>query len=239
MAAPTDSARVATNVTTAAGTHNVNVGSPVAGTLLIVFARYPADPGAVTFTGYTPFGGPDTSDATDDTTIVFYRWADGAEGATDVCSPTNSVKAAYICWEVTGAENPSVSPPQISAVAVGTTSANTANPDSVAPANPPQDTLYLAMAAGGGEVGAYTGAPANYGNLVTANSGTGGAAASNCFMGGASRQITASSSDDPGAFTHGAHTGGWTAFAVAIREPVPFTYQPRHGFVNHGSTAIV
>lgn len=216
MAAPTDSARQGTNVTTASTTHTVNVGSPVAGTLLIVFARYAAAPGAVTFTGYTPFGGPDATDATDDTTIVFYRWADGAEGATDVCNPTNSVKAGYICWEVTGAEDPAALAPTISTVAIGTTAANAANPASVAPPLAPQDTLYIAMAGGDGEVGAYTAAPTNYGNLATANSGTGGAAATNVLMGGASRQISASSSDDPGVFTHGAHTTGWTAYTVAI-----------------------
>lgn len=224
MAAPVDSARVATNITTAATSHAVNVGSPVAGTLLIVFARFAAAPGAVTFTGYTVFGGPDATDATDDTTTVFYRWSDGAEGPTDTCAPTNSVKAGYIAYEITGAENPAVSIPQISAVAVGTTAANTANPNSVAPAGAPRDTLYLALAGGDGEVGAYTAVPTNYANLQAANSGTGGTAASNVLMGGASRQITASSSDNPGAFTHAAHTTGWTAFAVAIREPAPNTF---------------
>jgi hypothetical protein len=219
LAAPVDSARINTNVSTAATTWNVNVGSPAAGTLLIVYARFAAAPGAVTFTGYTVFGGPDATDATDDTTTVFYRWADGTEGATDVLSPTNSVKGCTICWEVTGAEDPAISPPQISAVAIGTTTANTANPNSVAPASPPRDTLYLAMSGGDGEAVAYTGAPTNYVNLIAANSGTGGLPATNVVAGGASRQLTASSSEDPGAFTHGAHTTGWTAFAVAIREP--------------------
>lgn len=221
MAAPVDSARVATNVTTAAGTWNVAVGSPVAGTLLIVYIRCAADPGALTFTGYTIFGGPNSSDATDDTTAVYYRWCDGTEGPDDVFDPANSVKGCAICWEITGAENPAISLPQISAVAVGTTAANTANPNSVAPAGPPRDTLYLAMAGGDGEVGAYTAFPTNYANLQAANSGTGGAAGTNCFAGGASRQILASSSEDPGAFTHGAHIAGWAAFAVAIREPAP------------------
>ena len=220
MAAPVDSARVATNISTAGTTHAVNVGSPVSGTLVIVFARFAAAPGTITMTGYTSLNGAagDSSDATDDTTIVFYRWADGTEGATDDCTTVNSVKAGFISWEVTGAENPSTSAPTISTVAVGTTAANTANPGSVAPAGAPRDTLYIAMAGGDGEVGAYTAAPTNYANLQAANSGTGGVAASNVLMGGASRQITASSSDDPGVFTHGAHTTGWTAYTVAIRE---------------------
>lgn len=225
MAAPTDGARINTNVSTAATTHNVNVGSPVLGTLLIVFSRFPADPGAVTFTGYTVLAGPNTSDATDDTTTIFYRWADGAEGASDVLSPTNSVKGAHLSWEILGAEHPASSLPQVSAVSVGTTTLNTATGNSASVVIPPRDTLYLTMAAGDGEVGAYTAAPTNYVNLVVGNSGTGGLAATNCFIGGASRQILASTSDDPGVFTHAAHTGGWTAYTVAIAEAHVF---PRH-----------
>lgn len=222
MAAPVDSARVATNITTAATSHAINVGSPVAGTLLIVFVRFASDPGVVTFTDYAVFGGPDASDASNDTTIVFWHVADGAEGATDTLTTDNSVKLGAICWEVTDADT--FTAPQISAVAVGTTAANTCDPNSVAPLSPPQDTLYLVLGGEDGEVGAFTAAPTNYGNLIAANSGTGGAAASNVLMGGASRQISASSSDDAGAFTHGAATTGWTAFAVAIRPPQPFVF---------------
>ncbi|HSE46437.1 MAG TPA: hypothetical protein VLA89_14015, partial [Gemmatimonadales bacterium] len=67
-------------------------------------------------------------------------------------------------------------------------------------------------------------APTNYVNFQAANSGTGGAGASNVLMGGASRQISASSSDDAGAFTHVAALNGWTAFAIAIRPPQPSTF---------------
>lgn len=216
MAAPTDSARQGTNISTAATSHAINVGSPVVQTLLIVFVRFAADPGTVTFTGYTQIA-TDTSDATDDTTRIYYRRADGSEGATDTLSTTNSVKLGAICWEITGAEDPARSAPTVSTVAVGTTAANSANPNSVAPDGAPQDTLYLAMAGGDGE-SSYTAAPTNYNtNLVTANSGTGGAVATNVYMGGGSRALTASSSDDPGAFTHSAHANGWTAYTVAIR----------------------
>lgn len=220
MAAPVDSARQATSESTAVTTHPINVGSPVAGTLLIVFCRFAAAPGTVTFTGYNSLA-DDSTDATDDTTRVFWRWADGTEGATDDLTTVNSVKAAHISWEVTGAQNEA---PAISAVSVGTTTANTATSNSVAPTGAPQDTLYISMAGGDGEVGAYTAAPTNYTSpgLITANSGTGGLPATNVFIGGASRQITSSSSDDAGVFTHGAHTTGWTAFAVAIRTLQPY-----------------
>jgi hypothetical protein len=220
MASPVDAGRNATNVSTASTSWAVNVGSPAAGTLLIVFLRFAAAPGTITFTGYTPLVAGDTSDASDDTTAIYYRWADGTEGATDTCAPTNSVKGAAICWRITGAANPATQAPEVSSVAVGTTAANSANPNSVSGTGGSKDYLFLAMAAGDGESGAYTGAPTNYTNLQAANSGTGGLPATNCLMGGASRQLTAAS-DDPGAFTHAAHTTGWTAYTVVVHPAPP------------------
>lgn len=230
MAAPVDSARQGTNVSTAAATWDVNVGSPSAGTLLIVLVRCAAAPGAITFTGYTQLV-LDTSDATDDTTAIYWRQADGTEGATDVFDPTNIIKGCAICWEITGADDPTLggsSIPTVSTVAVGTTAANSANPNSVAPAGAPQDTLYLALMGLDGEGNAPTASPTNYSAVTTANSGTGGAVATNCSIGGGSRQISASSSDDPGVFTHAAATTGWTAYTVAIRPPQPAAALPPH-----------
>ena len=229
MASPVDAARQATNITTAAASHAINVGSPVAGTLLIVFVRIAAAPGTITFTGYTSLNGAagDSSDASDDTTIVFYRQANGTEGAQDTLTTVNNVKLGAICWEVTGAEDPATIAPEISAVAVGTTVANTCDPNSRAVTGGPKDVLYLALGGGDGEVGAYTATPTNYTNLQVANSGTGGVPATNVFMGGGSRQILASSSDNPNAFTHAAHTTGWTAYLLAIHPASAVAFMPR------------
>jgi hypothetical protein len=197
------------------------VGSPSAGTLLIVLTRFASDPGAITFTGYTPLVAGDSSDATDDTTSIFYRWADGAEGATDTLTTGNSVKGCALSWEITGAINPLAIPPEVSTVAVGTTTANTANPNSRAVTGGPKDVLYIAMMGLAGEANAPTASPTNYSAVTTANSGTAGAVATNCSIGGGSRGITSSSSDDPGVFTHAAATGGWTAYTVVIHPPGP------------------
>lgn len=223
MASPVDSARQGTNITTAATSHAINVGSPAAGTLLIVLVRFAGNQGTVTFTGYTPLVF-DGSDASDDQTWIFYRDADGTEGATDTLTTSNSIKLAAICWEITGAEDATTSPPVLSTVAVGTTAANSANPDSVAPAGAPRDTLYLALMGLDGEGNAPSGAPTNYSNLTTANSGTGGVASTNCSVGGASRALTSSSSDNPGTFTHAAATTGWTAFTLAVHEPSSYDF---------------
>ena len=236
MAAPTDSARVGTNITAAGATWAVNVGSPVLGTLLIVWIRSAAASGGATFAGYTALVADEASDATDDTTYIYYRWADGAEGATATWDPVNSVKGCAICWEITGAEDPGSSPPLVSTVNVGTTTLNTAQSNSRAPQDPPRDTLYLTMMGLDGEGNAPTVAPTNYGNLATANSGTTGAVATNNSVGGASRQISASASDDPGVFTHAAAAAGWTAYTVAIVEPHVI---PRNPAINHQNPAVL
>lgn len=212
-----------TSQTTTAGTaHTINVGSPSAGTLLIVLIRFGAAQGTITFTGYTSIAN-DASDAGAGSTAIYYRWADGAEGVSDAMTTQNSAKMAAICWEVTGAENPATQAPQVSTVATGTTTANTCNPGTVTPTGGSKDYLFIACGTEDGEVGAFTAAPTNYVNLQAANSGTGGTAGTNVLIGGASRQLTAAS-DDPGVFTHGAANLGWTAFTVAVHPLAPQTY---------------
>lgn len=235
MAAPVDSARVASSTTTAGTSHTINVGSPVAGTLLLVFIRFAGAPGTVTFTGYTQLAS-DTSDASDDQTMIFVRDADGTEGASDALTTANSVKMAAVAYEITGAETAARSAPAVSTVAVGTTAANGANPGSVSPTGGTQDALYLALMGLDGEGNAPTVEPTNYGNLVTANSGTAGAVATNCSVGGASRQISASSSDDPGNFTHAGANAGWTAYAVAIHEPGLFAEDANRAVTDTGGS---
>lgn len=236
MAAPVDAARPTTSGL-AVSPAPINVGSPAAGTMLIVFARFSSGTQTTTsMSGYTELA-RDTSDASDDTTIVWWRWADGTEGATDDITVASSVKHAAICWNVTGTVNEA---PAISTVVIGTTAANSANSGSVAPNSAPQDTLYISMSGGDGEGGAYTAAPTNYTNLVTVDSGTGGAVTSNVIIAGASRGVTASSSDDPGVFTHPAHNAGWAAYTVALRAaaaPAPLVLE--QGFVNFQDPGVL
>lgn len=234
MAPPVDSDRTITQITTAGTSHAINVGSPVAGTLLVVHVRFAQATGSVGFTGYNNIAN-DNTDASSGVTHIYWRAADGAEGATDTLTTGTSIKLAAVCYEITGAVSEA---PQVSTVAIGTTVANTCESSSVAPASPPQDTLYLTLGALDGEGTGFSAAPTNYVNLTTANSGTGGAATSNCIIGSASREISASSSDDAGAFTHAAALNGWTAFAVAIRAPAA-GFQPRHEAINFTGTAVL
>lgn len=240
MASPVDFERTLTGSGGAAVTSlNVAIsttGGPSAGELLLVFARFAGAPGTVTYTGYTQLGS-DTSDASDDQTMVFYRLADGSEGNTDPMSWVNSVKPLTIGWRITGAADPATQAPEISTVAVGTTAANSANPNSRSVTGGPKDVLYFALCAYDGEGGSPTGAPTNYTNLIANNSGTAGAVATNCAIGGASRQISASSSDDPGAFTHPAAANGWTAWTVVVHPPADFVLQ--QGFVDFNDPGVL
>lgn len=219
MSNPVDSARPTTSVSSAATTHNINVGSPIYGDLLLVLWRAAAAPGTVTFTGYTPLNGAsgDSSDASDDSTFIFYRRAIGTEGTTDPLTTQNSVKSAAICWVIKNAQTPTIQAPERSTVMVFTTSANAANPTVVTPTGGSKTYLFIAVAGIDQESTTFS-ALTNYVNLVNANSGTTGSVATNCIIGGGTRQLTASS-EDPGAFTHGAAATGGCSYVIAIHPP--------------------
>jgi hypothetical protein len=205
-----------------------------AGDLLVCFIRGSTNL-ISSFTGWTQLAS-DASDASDDTSAVYYRLSDGADPVSLVWNA--NTKGCAITWRITGAADPATRAPEISTVAVGTTAANTCDPGNVSVTGGPKDVLYLALGCEDGEVGAFTGAPANYTNLQAANSGTGGAASSNTLMGGASRAISASSSDNPGVFTHAAANAGWTAWTVVIHPPAVVSFQPRPAGVNFQDPAV-
>lgn len=242
MASPVDAARATTNITSSAGTHVINLpGSIAAGDLLVMYLRSASTLVLTTPpTDWVKLIDADNSDASDDTTWILYKWATGSEGATvSVVYDAGSARGCAICWRITGAENPSTQPPETSTVAVGTTTANTANPTTVTPTGGSKDYLFLAVASQDGEAGAYTASPTNYSTISAANSGTFQGTTTNVQMGGGSRQLTAAS-EDPGAFTHAAAVTGWSAFAVAIHPPgAPAAPVPRYGFVDHANPGVL
>jgi len=189
--------------------------NPSAGELLVMFLRFAAAPGTITATGYTAFAGPDTSDASDDTSVIYYRWADGTEGASDTITTANSVKSAGSGCIVTGAENPATQAPQASTVAIGT-GAN-ADPTTVTPTGGAKDYLWLSYLGMDGETQSASIA-GGWTLQGVGTSGTGGAAATNCITWQAFLASNAASMDPP-AWTSTAPTSGWTAWAVAVHPP--------------------
>jgi hypothetical protein len=222
MASPVDAARLSSSITTAADPLSVNLpsGLGTAGELLVVYGR---TAGAQTFnlpSGWTWLLENNIADATDDATSIIYRWTDGTETSPFSWDVSAAAKGATLSWRITGAENPATQVPQVGTINTGTTGANVANPGAVTPTGGSKDYLFLAAMGLDGEGNGPTGFPTNYINATGANSGTGGAVATNCSVGGASRQLTAST-EDPGAFTHLTATTGWMALTVAIHPAAP------------------
>ena len=214
MASPVDAARTPTNVSTAADPWSVALPASSASELLFLYVRVSAEL-PVTPSGWTRLGSL-VSDASDDTSAIYYRWTDGSEGVALSFEISASAKGAAIAYRITGAENPSTQPP---VTAAGFSSGTGANPDfsSNAPSPPagsPTDFLFICVCGMDGETQSFT-EPAGYANLQQADSGTGGSAATNVRIAGASKQATATE-DDPGAWTVAAPQSGWSGITVAF-----------------------
>lgn len=221
MAYPVDANRFASGSTVAETAHTVQFSTaPVVGELLIVFYRFAGAPGSLTYTGFTSLAN-DTSDASDDSTTLWWKWADGTETATTTLTSGNAIKGAAITWQVTGAKNIA---PTLNGPAVGT-AANQDAQDS-APGN--GDWLIITVIGLDGETQSPTGVPTNYGNRVDSNSGTAGAVATNTIICGVSRQVTITSGgvEVIGAWTHPAPNSGVTSYTLAI-PPAPSAPMPR------------
>ena len=208
-----------TNGTTATTTPVVNLPTGiVAGNLLLVLIRV-AVAGAIGWPGGWTELFDDASDASDDQTAMAWRKADGTEGATITLSSGNG-KFAALSWRITGAEDPTVQPPQFATLAVGT-SVNP-NPGLLTPTGGAKDYLWLAVGGWEGEQTSPPGTfPANYTlNQIGANSGAAAAITTNCRVAGAGQQLNAAS-EDPGTYTISV-SDDWTATTVAIH-PAPTT----------------
>lgn len=213
MAAPTDAGRTGTNITTAADPWTVTMPASIAaGDLLVAAGR---TGGAQTFnlpSGWNWLLQNDTSDASDDAVSVIWRSAAGSDTLSWDLSA--AAKGATIVWRITGhgASNPEVS-------TIFGTGAN-CDPASITPSGGVLDYLVLSFASLDGETQTFT-VNSPFTNLQQANSGTGGAAATNVRIAGSSFQGTAVSTVDPAAFTNAAPSNGWHAATIAIFPPLP------------------
>jgi hypothetical protein len=135
-----------------------------------------------------------------------WRKADGTEGAT-ISVTIASSRSAHITLRVTGATDPTVTPPE-AGTAVATNNTNAPDPPTVTPTGGSKDYLFLAcFASSAGRI--TTTQPTSYNSTRTegSNSGT----TTNVGIGVADRALTASS-ENPGTFLT---TGGTTEEVVA------------------------
>jgi len=203
-----------TSGSTATTTPVVNLpGSLVAGNLLVVLIRN-ASAGAI--------GWPDASwvelfdasdDAADDQMALAYHTVTGAEGSTITLS-SGSGRFAAIAWQISGAEDITVNPPQLSTVATG--SATEPNSTTVTPTGGSKTYLFGALFGMAGEQTGITAYPTSY-TLGQAfiTSLTAGAVGLNCVVGGAWRQATGAT-EDPSVWDVTGTLSDWTAYTVAV-----------------------
>jgi len=229
MAFPTDAARLNTNGTSAATNKVCSLigsggGNPVSGDLLVLILRSAAADTHTTPTNWTQLVLNNADDASLDVTSVWYKVADGAEGATVTVTCTTSLKFTAICWAITGHD--SATAPVISAAATSTN--NAPDPPSLTPAGGAKDFLWLWIGGWEGEqTSPPTGNPTNYSNPIGADSGTAGATSTNCRCAGASRQLNAASENPPSWLI--SVSEDWTAWTLAI---YPATIQPTRGRIS-------
>lgn len=240
MAFATSFAPAATNISTAADPHTVNInpsGTPNQNELLLCIGRIPAgnQSGTIFPTGWTQQFNVTQAGSSTDRICVGYKYltAGAAEiGASTMSCDVDTATArlgAWLVWRILGAENPGTQAPQFATATTGTT----ANPDSgsVTPAGGTvKDYLIFTIGTAEGEqTTPYGTLPTNY-SLYSggANSGTGGAVATNCTMTGAARELNTGSAQDPGAFTMSL-ADDWWAMTVLIHPssaPPPTSMPP-------------
>lgn len=210
MAFPVDAGRAATNGSTAAVNKICNLPAGIqSGDLLVLILNTVAADTHSTPTGWTALALNNGDPASDDTTSIWYRVANGSEGSSVTVSCTTSDKFAAICWRITGAATP-----ELSTMATGADDAP--DPPSLTPSGGTKDYLWLWLGAWEGEQQPPlpTGNPTNYSNPVGAHTGTVGFTDTNARVAGASRQINAASEDPPSWTISSANN--WRAWTLAV-----------------------
>lgn len=208
MAAPVDAARATTDASSSSTTQSLNLpGGIAAGDVLIAIIRCPTDT-LFTWPGdWTVISNSNKNDASDDTTGVAWKIADGSEGATISIGLGTAGRMAGLCYLITGADTLEFP----SSVTGSATQPN--SPTFTLAGGDTRDVLWLSLF-GCDNAETLTSGPSSYANAtVIANTGTTGAG--QCTVGGASRQVTADLTEDPGAWTLGT-TSVWTAYTFAL-----------------------
>lgn len=207
MAAPVDQDRALTNSTTSGTSHSLNLPASIAsGDILLAVVRCP---GSTTITwpaGWTEQE-QSNADSSDDETSIAWRIADGTEGATITITLGTSRILVGLCYRVTGGVDVAFS-------GALTGSGSQPNSSIITPDGVTHDVLSITIG-GCDDSETLTNPPTNYVNgTIQGSTATG---ATGCSVYGASRQLTAASSEDPGAWTLGS-TSIWTAWTVWISE---------------------
>lgn len=228
-----DAGRATTGISSATSPWTVNLPASIAsGDTLILKARSCAGATFTTPAGWSVLLANNSSDASDDNTAMYYRKADGTEGSTLSLTLSTTNRGAAIVWRITGAADPTITPPEITTSLY--TTGNT-NPVSITPTGGSKDYLWITTLANDGTGGASSGGqPSGYSNFIDQQDGGGGGAATKDRVQGASKTSTASS-EDPGVWTNSAPNSGGISTTIAVYPagPTAASLLPHHPASRH------
>lgn len=219
MASPVVAGTAVTGDTVGGTSRTINLPASIAaGDLLLVFvavASQISGSETATITGWTTITGLYIKDAGNVQSLLgLYRWADGTEGTTATLATSGSTKVSVLAYRITGAVNPATQVPQAGTGVTGSGAANAADPPSVSVTGGSKDVLAIAVMGQQGETFTGGGAPTNYTNLITTDTGLAGPTTVNCWIQGAQRQVT-TATENPGVFNH-TSTDVWVVNTVII-----------------------
>lgn len=212
MAFPIDADRVTTAVGNTVNGEPINLPPNIqSGNLLVIAWCRWSSTADKTVTGFTRLEELTSFGGSSHHATIWYRFADGTEGASTPTSYPGEGKMTAVCWRITGAST-TIAPQFVT----GSTDADTPDPGLIAPSGAPKDFLFIWA----GECDTQptmppSGSPTSYSNAVGAQSGgTGAATSKNCTF-GATRQLT-TSIEDPGSWTLDVGTATSVAWAIAV-----------------------
>lgn len=207
MAFPVTSAATTTTFATSVTSMAVNMPASISSGDLLIAAVGVRNAGT-----WTPPSGWDLLEekaggGTVGETGVWYKIADGSEGATQTWTTGTATTAAWHSFKVTTWHG--TTPPEYTS-----TNGDSAavNPPSLSPSWGSADTLWIALAGSSANTMSFTGSPTDFTGLTTSTASSGGGASN---MGSAFRQ-NATATEDPSAFTTSTNRW-WASFTIAVR----------------------
>jgi hypothetical protein len=200
-----------TAISTAGTSHVVNLPSGATGNLFIAIM----DKGSTAATVGALAGWNELLDENSANGLyIAWRACDGTEGATTTFTLSASTRGAWIVYEISGAADPTVRPPEIGTTATG--SSTTPDPPSVSVTGGTRDVLTIACFGRSGEEADddtwVTAAPSGFGGLLQKACGTVGTNLGGMVATAHLASTTATS--DPATFT--CATGAWRAQTIVV-----------------------
>lgn len=225
-----------TNGTTATATPTVNLPTTISehGRKLLVSIHRCAVAGAIGWPANWVELYNASGDAADDVISIAYKWILSSDGGNQISLTQGNGKFANLMWLIAGAEDPSIRPPELSTIAIGTTTP--VNPTTVTPTGGVKNYLWLWLGGWGGEqTSPPATAPTGYSTpMIGANSGTAGAVTTNVRVASAWKNATAAS-EDPPTVAISATASGWSGWGMAIHPASPMKFAA----INHQNPGIV